>query len=217
MSDKSNNVKWVEEQIRVWQWQKDMLQPVAEIGHFPTGLPEFYKAQLSFLAEEAGHELAGAILAGDRTDMADALADSLFTALGLLNVIGCPCANVKAPSFEHISEMSTIQIILEKLDTAVLPQDVLNYVSDLVSCLESLSAVENIPLKECFDEVCRSNDTKFWTTEQVNESKDLPEYDGWSMTRTTYNGWVVKDPNGKVKKPKTFSPPDFSKIVSVNH
>lgn len=209
-----SKVKWVEEQIRVWQWQKDMLQPVAEIGKFPTALPEFYKSQLSFVAEEAGHELAGAILAGDRTDLADALADSLFTALGLLNIIGCPCANTPPPSFEQVSEMSTIQIILERLDKAVLPQDVLDYTSDLVSCLESLAASENIPLKECFDEVCRSNDSKFWTTDQVNEVKDLPEYDGWSMTRVTYSGWVVKDANGKVKKPKTFSPPDFTKIVA---
>jgi hypothetical protein len=50
----------------------------------------------------------------------------------------------------------------------------------------------------------------------VNEAKEKPEYDGWLFTRVTQNGWIGKNPDGKVKKSPSFSPPDFSGILNLN-
>lgn len=211
------NIRYPEEQLVVWEWQNDFQQPVCPIEKFGkyTTVPEFYATQLSFVQEEAGFELSGAILAGDRNDLADALADSLFTALGLLNVIGAPCPAYVPLNFEKMAPAQTIEIILRKLQSCKLSQDVLDYTGDLVSCLEKIAQDENIPLKLCFDEVVRSNNSKMWMTDEVNEAKDKPEYDGWSFTRVTSFGWIGKNSEGKVKKSPSFSPPDFSQIVST--
>lgn len=207
--------KWNEQQFRVWMWQHDMLQPVCPIEKFGkiTALPEFAKNQIGFLKEEASFELQGAIQAGDRADLADALADSLFVALGLLNIIGAPCANAPKLNFSKLPAENQIEVILKALDRAVLPQDVLDYTSDLVTCLEEIATRNNIPLAECFDRVCKSNDTKFWTSDEVAYAKEDPKYDGWSMTRVSQNGWVVKDQNGKVRKSPHFEQPDFGGLL----
>ena len=224
MSDNSDtiqfpkNIRYPEEQLQVWEWQNDFQQPVCPIEKFGkyTTVPEFYATQLSFVQEEAGFELSGAILAGDRHDLADALADSLFTALGLLNVIGAPCPAVVPLNFEKLAPAQTVEVILKKLSICKLSQDVLDYTGDLVTCLEKIAEDEGIPLLPCFNEVVRSNNSKMWMPEEVNEAKEKPEYDGWSFTRVTLIGWIGKNPEGKVKKSPSFSPPDFSGILNLN-
>lgn len=210
------NIRYPEEQLQVWEWQNDFQQPVCPIEKFGkyTTVPEFYATQMSFVQEEAGFELAGAILAGDRSDLADALADSLFTALGLLNVIGAPCPAYVPINFEKLAPAQTVELVLRKLANCKLSQDALDYAGDLVSCLEKIAEDENIPLKPCFDEVVLSNNTKMWTTGEVEEAKEDPTYDGWTFTRVSSNGWIGKNTDGKVKKSPSFSPPDFSSILN---
>jgi len=212
------NIRWVDEQFAVWQWQTDFQQPVCPIekfGKYPDP-PEFYNTQLEFVKEEAGFELAGAIMAGDKHDVADALADGLFTVLGLLNVIGAPCAAEVPINFEKMAPMPTIEAILRVLEKAKLTQDVLNVASDLVTCLERIAKDEGIDLKACFDEVVRSNNTKLWKTDEVNAAKrDGEVFDGWSFVRVAHNGWIGKDQNGKVKKSPSYSPPQFQGMISL--
>jgi len=212
------NIRYPEEQLAVWEWQSDFQQPVCPIEKFGkyTTVPDFYTSQFSFVQEEAGLELMGAIMAGDRYDLADALADSLFTALGLLNVIGAPCPAVVPLNFDKIAPMQTVEIILRKLATCKMSQDVLDFTGDLVTCLEKISEDEGIPLIPCFNEVVRSNNTKLWQTDEVDEAKEKTEFDGWSFTRVSSNGWIAKDPSGKVKKSPSYSPPDFRSLFTPN-
>lgn len=212
------NIRYPEEQLQVWEWQNDFQQPVCPIEKFGkyTTVPEFYSTQLSFVQEEAGLELSGAILAGDRHDLADALADSLFTALGLLNVIGAPCPAVVPLNFEKLAPAQTVEVILKKLSECKLSQDVLDYTGDLVTCLEKIAEDEVIPMIPCFNEVVRSNNTKLWQTDEVSDAKDKSEFDGWSFTRVSSNGWIAKNPEGKVKKSPGYSPPDFGPILIPN-
>lgn len=72
-------------------------------------------------------------------------------------------------------------------------------------------------LREIVEEVCRSNETKFWSAEQAANGAEIAgEPVIVSVAKETQGGSaysVRRASNQKVVKPPTFEPPNFKKIL----
>ena len=72
-------------------------------------------------------------------------------------------------------------------------------------------------LREIVEEVCRSNETKFWTAEHAANGAEIAgEPVIVSVAKETQDGplySVRRASNQKVVKPPTFEPPNFKKIL----
>lgn len=66
--------------------------------------------------------------------------------------------------------------------------------------------VEKLDL--CFEEVHRSNMSKFWSAEEV---ESVPS--DWTKDSTYGDGYVVKDSNGKVRKSPSWKEPNLKEII----
>lgn len=67
-----------------------------------------------------------------------------------------------------------------------------------------------IDIEPAFEEVMRSNNSKWWTAMQVDSDAMRP---GYLWRQIGENSWVVTDKTGKIMKPPTFTHPNIKPIL----
>ena len=184
--------EWDDLLLRVKEWQRAMGQPVDNTtAEFEENQNGYYVSEFGELAET----LSCCDIIGDRADFLERLSDDIgdvaFTAFGLTN----------ADTLGQDSHSA----VMEALYGIVLS----------VFSPKKKSAFQL--LREIVEEVCRSNETKFWSAEQAADGAEIAgEPVIVSVAKETQDGpaySVRRASNQKVVKPPTFEPPNFKKIL----
>lgn len=111
-------------------------------------------------------------------------------------------------------------------DTGCVLSEVMDGVADSLVVQLGTAVAVGLDVKPFFDEVMRSNDSKLWTTEEVETNikeeislfnknhftKDGVSYE-WIGAKGGYDRWLVKDRDGKVIKSPSYSPADCESLV----
>lgn len=182
--------EWDDLLQRVKEWQRAMGQPVdATNAEWQKNQTGYY---LSEFAELANTLAEPGIERGIWLEaLADDIGDVAYTALGL--------------TLADVYGLDRHSAVMEALYGIVLS----------VFAPKKKSAFQL--LREIVEEVCRSNETKFWTAEQAAGGAEIArETVIVSVAKETQDGpfySVRRASNQKVVKPPTFEPPNFKKIL----
>jgi predicted HAD superfamily Cof-like phosphohydrolase len=125
--------------------------------------------------------------------------ETIEKGLGLSVVCYDPCLNMDGVEIEQGgSDPSLIELADGMAD--------LQYVNlgTAVAC--------GIDLEPVFAEVCRSNDSKWWRSDEL----DSPSWrEGWGFERLDNGYFCVTDQGGKIRKPPGYSPANIAPILGL--
>lgn len=182
--------EWDDLLERVKNWQRAMGQPVDSTNaEWQANQTGYYLSEFAELA----HTLAEPGIEREiwLAALADDIGDVAYTALGL--------------TLADVYGLDRHSAVMEALYGIVLS----------VFSPKKKSAFQL--LREIVEEVCRSNETKFWSLEQVADGAEIAGEPVLVSVAKKTQDWpaysVRRSSNQKVVKPPTFEPPNFKKIL----
>lgn len=152
-----------------------------------------------------------------------------------MKLFGQECRTIPTvpPDEEADLRVKLIEEEFNELQTALDQKDIIEVadgLADLLYVIYGTAITCGINLDPIFQEVHRSNMSKFWSSTEVANhfKKDAQELfqltdislvvknsEGWTAQKLTKTRWVVKDSGGKVIKSPTFSSPDIRGILDL--
>jgi len=181
-----------------------------EVHDTPTlRTPDIHKLQFSLMREEA-IELYAAEIDQDRVAIADALGDLLYVVYNTANAHGIVLDRTSRVLHDvgsaigyyqdhaRAGNIEWVELCLTNIKTAIF-----------------IRSEGYIPLRLVFAEIHRSNMTKLWTMDEVEEIAFDSSYTYEFVESKTDRVYRVKNKLGKLIKSKSFSPPNLAPILEA--
>jgi predicted HAD superfamily Cof-like phosphohydrolase len=163
-------------------------------------------------------ELFEIMAATDLVERVDGLCDLLYTTYGWAETVGVRLTKVSENEADtlpsDVDDEKHFKWLAQCCMGAAVSftvDGIAYWLSEIIDAVYSWGekmGVDATKLDACFEEVHRSNMSKFWTPDEIASAPA-----DWTRELTYGDGYVVKDANGKVRKSPSWKKPNLEEVL----